>query len=157
MFQTNRAVAGQFRAMADLLAARRENPYRVRAYRRAADVLLSLEEDVARIAQRGGLEEIPGIGGDLAAKITEYLSTGRIRSLEELKEPLPLEVADWTTLPGLSDSLVHYLSARLGIRSLADLETLVQSHLLRTLPGFSATEAELLTAIRARRRGAASA
>lgn len=157
MFQTNRAVAGQFRAMADLLAAHRENPYRVRAYRRAAESLLNLQEDVAHIARRGGLEEIPGIGEDLAGKITEYLSTGNIRALEELKEPLRPEVADWTTLPGLSESLVYYLTARLGIRSLADLETLAQSHLLRTLPGFSATEAELLAAIRARRQGEASA
>jgi DNA polymerase (family 10) len=138
--------------MADLLAARRANPYRVRAYRRAADSLLSLDEDLATLARQDALEEIPNIGRELADKIREFLATGTIRSYEELKTPVPRDVADWVTLPGLSDALVTYLHMRLGIRTLEDLETLVKSHLLRTLPGFTGTEQELLVAIRERQQ-----
>ena len=148
MHEKNRQLAAIFRSMADLLAAQRANPYRVRAYRRAADALLATGEDVAVMAQRGGLEEIKGIGKDLAEKIREFLGTGTIRSHEELKTPLPSEVRTWATLPGLSDSLVTYLYVRLGIRTLPDLEQLVRSHLLRTMPGFSGSEELLLQAIR---------
>lgn len=152
MHQNNQQLATIFRSMADLLAAQQANPYRVRAYRRAADSLLALEEDVAAVSQRGALEDLDGIGTDLAGKIREYLSTGTIRAYESLRIPLPEEVKGWTTLPGLSESLITYLYYKLGIRTLADLEQLVQSHLLRTLPGFSASEELLLQAIQQRAR-----
>ncbi len=147
MQDNNQRLAALFRSMADLLSAQRANPYRVRAYRRAADTLLALEEDVAAVAQRQGLEEIDGIGADLSKKIEEFLETGTIRAYEELKTPLPAEVQNWATLPGLSDSLVTYLYFRLGIRTLKDLEQLIQSHLLRTLPSFAGSEERLLQAV----------
>ncbi|MBX3308270.1 MAG: histidinol-phosphatase [Nitrospira sp.] len=150
MQDNNQRLAALFRSMADLLSAQRANPYRVRAYRRAADALLALEEDVAVVAQRQGLEEIDGIGADLSKKIEEFLETGTIRTYEELKTPLPVEVKNWTTLPGLSDSLVTYLYFRLGIRTLKDLEQLIQSHLLRTLPSFAGSEERLLQAVQQR-------
>ena len=148
MHENNRQLAALFRSMADLLAAQRANPYRIRAYRRAADELLALEEDVAAVAQRQGLEEIEGIGKDLAGKIREFLESGTIRAYEELRTPLPPEVKDWAKLPGLSESLVTYLYFRLGIRTLPDLEQLIRSHLLRTLPGFTGSEDQLLDAVR---------
>ncbi len=150
MQDNNQRLAALFRSMADLLSAQRANPYRVRAYRRAADALLALEEDVATVALRQGLEEIDGIGEDLSKKIKEFLETGTIRAYEELKTPLPAEVKNWATLPGLSDSLVTYLYFRLGIRTLKDLEQLIQSHLLRTLPSFSGSEGRLLQAVQKR-------
>lgn len=150
MQDNNQRLAALFRSMADLLSAQRANPYRVRAYRRAADALQALEEDVATVAQRQGLEEIDGIGTDLSKKIEEFLETGTIRAYEELKTPLPVEVKNWATLPGLSDSLVTYLYFRLGIRTLKDLEQLIQSHLLRTLPSFVGSEERLLKAVQDR-------
>jgi DNA polymerase (family 10) len=150
MPDTNQRLAALFRSMAELLASQRANPYRVRAYRRAAESLLACAEDVAAIARRGTLEEIEGIGKELAQKITEFLETGTVRAYEELKTPLPEDVSGWTTLPGLTASLVTYVYFRLGIRTLADLEQLVRSHLLRTMPGFSGSEEDLLEAIRRR-------
>lgn len=144
-------LAQLFRAMANLLAARRANPYRIRAYRTAADSLLEFSGDLSDLASRRQLQTIPGIGKDLAEKIEEFLATGMIRAHEELKTPLPADVARWASLPGLSEALVSYLYFRLNIRTLADLETLVESHLLRTQPGFSGSEASLLAAIREQR------
>ncbi len=152
MHENNQQLATLFRSMADLLSAQRANPYRVRAYRRAADALLATEEDIAAIAQRHGLKEIAGIGKDLAEKTREFLETGTIRAYEELKMPLPPEVKNWAQLPGLSDSLVSYLYFRLGMRTLTDLEQLVQSHLLRTMPGFSGSEELLLEALQQQTR-----
>jgi DNA polymerase (family 10) len=134
--------------MAELLSTQRANPYRVRAYRRAADAILALEEDITTVARRHELETIEGVGKDLADKINEFLETGTLRSYEELKTPLPAEVKSWVSLPGLSESLVTYLHFRLGLRTLTDLEQLVQSHLLRTMPGFSGSEESLLRAIK---------
>ena len=148
MHANNQRLAELFRSMAELLASQRANPYRVRAYRRAADSLLALEEDVAAVALRGALEEIDGIGKELADKITEFLETGTVRAYAQLKKPLPPDVKSWTQFPGLSESLVAYLYFRLGIRTAADLKQLVQSHLLRTMPGFSGSEDLLLEAIR---------
>jgi len=145
--QNNQRIATLFRSIADLLAAQRANPYRVRAYRRAADSLLLLEEDVAVVASRKQLEEIDGIGKDLAEKIEEFLRTGKIHTLETLKTPLPEQIKAWAQLPGLSESLVTYLYSRLNIQTLADLERLVRSHMLRTVPGFSGSEEVLLQAI----------
>lgn len=150
MKENNQQLATIFRSMADLLSAQRANPYRVRAYRRAADALLTLEEDVAAIAGRQRLEDIDGIGADLAKKIEEFLETGTIRAYEELKTPLPAEVKSWASLPGLSESLVTYLYFRLGIRTLGDLEQITRSHLLRTLPSFSGSEERLLQAVQER-------
>ncbi len=148
MFENNHRVTMLFRAMADVLAAQRANPYRIRAYRRAADAIAAIDEDLAEIATRQALEEIDGIGRDLSDKIMEVLKTGTFQAYEALRTPLPDEVKVWASLPGLTESLVSYLYTRLSIKTLTDLEQLVQSHLLRTIPGFSGSEDRLLHAIR---------
>jgi len=145
--QRNQQIAALFRSIADLLASQRANPYRVRAYRRGADSLLALAEDVADIAQRQALGEIEGVGRDLSEKIEEFLRTGKIQTLDALRTPLPDQVRDWVSLPGLSESLVAYLYGRLNIATLPDLERLVRSHMLRTIPGFAGSEEALLQAI----------
>lgn len=140
-----------FTSMAGLLASKGENPYKVQAYRRAADSLKALPEEIGMLAQRGELRTIPGIGKELSSKIQEFLSTGRIRAYEELKTPLPETVREWVTLPGFSEPIVHDLFFRLGITTWEDLEALAQSHLLKTLPGLEARNEEILEAIRSRR------
>jgi DNA polymerase (family 10) len=147
--QHNQQVATIFRSMAERLAAQRANPYRVRAYRKAADTIEALEEDIADIASRQALENLEGIGKDLAEKIEEFLKTGTIQTYEALRTPLPDAVKAWTQFPGLSESLVAYLYTRLSITTLTDLERLVRSHMLRTVPGFSGSEERLLEAIAA--------
>ncbi len=147
--QHNQQVAAIFRSIAERLATQRANPYRIRAYRKAADTIEALEEDIADVASRQALEDLDGIGRDLAEKIEEFLRTGTIQAYEALRTPLPEAVKTWTQLPGLSESLVAYLYTRLGITTLSDLEQLVRSHLLRTVPGFSGSEERLLEAIAA--------
>jgi len=145
----NQQVAAIFRSIAERLAAQRANPYRVRAYRKAADTIETLEENIADVASRKALEDIDGIGRDLADKIEEFLKTGTIQAYDALRTPLPEAVKAWTQFPGLSESLVAYLYTRLCITTLTDLEQLVRSHLLRTVPGFSGSEERLLEAIAA--------
>ena len=151
MDERNRKLAALFQSLADALAGQDANPHRIRAYRRAAASILNLHEDVAAVAGRGELTTIPGIGRELSAKIEEFLATGTVQPGKTQTVPLPPEIAAWAGLPGLSESLVQHLYGRLGIRTLDDLETLVRSHMLRTLPGFAANEEALLAAIQAKR------
>lgn len=151
MRKGNQDLAALFASMAGLLASKDVNPFKVKAYQRAADSLLYLQEEVGAYAERGELRTIPGIGKELANKIQEYLSTGRIRAYEELKTPLPETVREWVNLPGFSEPIVHDLFFRLGMTTLEDLETLAQSHLLQTLPGLGARSEEILDAIRSKR------
>jgi len=147
----NQDLIAIFLSMAGLLASKGENPYKVKAYRRAADSLKHLQENVRNVAERGELQTLPGIGRELSTKIQEFLSTGRIRAYEELKTPLPQSVQEWVTLPGFSEPIVHDLFFRLGITTWEDLEALAQSHLLQTLPGLGARGEEILEAIRGKR------
>ena len=151
--QVNQGLADLFRSIATLLEAHGHNRYRVRAYQHGAETVRGLDEDISAIATRGELRQLPGIGKELAAKIEEFLATGRIRTYDELSSPLPPEVARWATFPGLTDALVQYLSIRLNIQTLDDLEGLVRSHLLRTLPGVVIDEGLLLEAIAQERAG----
>ena len=144
---SNHTLANLFLSMAELLKRNGENPYRIRAYRRAADTIANLESPIAEVAQAGELRTLPGIGKDLEAKIREFVETGAIKAYEELKTPLPPAIHDWIDLPGFSDPIVHDLYYRLGIRTLDDLETLARSHMLRTRPGVRVTADELLSAI----------
>jgi DNA polymerase (family 10) len=149
MYERNRQLADLFRSMADSLADQDANPHRIRAYRRAAVSITNLHEDIAGIAGRGELQAIPGIGRELAAKIEEFLATGAVHARPAASVPLPPDIAAWASLPGLSEGLVRHLYGRLGIRTLDDLEMLVRSHMLRTLPGAAVNEDALLVAIQA--------
>jgi DNA polymerase (family 10) len=171
MTETNRRLTTLFNSMADLLAAQSDkiraegfragklgvdrssdapgiNPHRIKAYRRAAATIASLSEDIGVVAARGELQQLSGIGRELSAKIEEFLRTGTIRAYEELTRPLPSEVRRWCHLPGFSEPLVQQLYHRLGIQTIQDLETLVRSHFLRTLPGVTITEEAVLEALR---------
>ena len=80
MHQTNITLANLFLTMAELLQKEETNPFRVRAYRRAAFTLAGLDEPIEDIAQRGDIETLANIGKDLAGKIREYLDTNTIRA-----------------------------------------------------------------------------
>jgi DNA polymerase (family 10) len=152
MYGRNRQLAALFESIADSLTEQDANPHRIRAYRRAATSMLNLHEDIAAVAKRGELQKIPGIGRELSAKIEDFLATGTVQPLDARAAPLPPDIASWTGLPGLSEGLVRHLYGRLGIRTLDDLEALVRSHMLRTLPGVAVDEDALLAAIQARRK-----
>ena len=148
MLSINHQLANLFITMGELLTQQGANPHRIRAYKRAADTIAHLKEDVTEVAKRGDLQDLPGIGKDLSNKILEFIKTGTIKSYQELTTPLPEGVQSWVTLPGMTEPVVNDLYFRLGIQTLDDLETLVRSHMLRSRPGMTATTEELLAAIR---------
>lgn len=131
----NFEIARAFNEIADLLELKDENIFRIRAYRRAAQNLESLAEDIASVAERGGLEQIPGIGKDLALKIQEYLRTGRIADLEQLRQEIPPGVVTLMNLPSVGPKTAKLLYEKLGVDSVEKLEALARTGKLVGLPG----------------------
>jgi DNA polymerase (family 10) len=129
-------IAAQLNRMADLLELRGENLFRIRAYRRAAQNLESFTGDLEALADAGRLQELSGIGKDLADKITEFLRTGAIAAVEHVARTIAPGVLTLMEVPGVGPKTAKLLNERLGIASLEELEAAVQSHRLRTLPGF---------------------
>ena len=149
-------LAARFHRMADLLDYCGENPFRVRAYRRAAQNLLSFSGDLEALAAAGRLTEISGIGRDLAQKIAEFLKTGRIAALARLERGVPKGVLELVTVPGVGPKTARILCERLRITTLRELETALRQHRLLALPGFQATkEANILKGLEIVKRGRA--
>jgi DNA polymerase (family 10) len=144
----NFEVARLFDLMADVLELQGANPFRIRAYRRAAQNVESLTEDVAALAREGRLDGVPGIGKDLAGKIVEYLETGKVREIEAAKRHVPAGVVALLDVPGIGPKTAKLLYEREGVRSVARLEALARAGRLRGLPGIQAkTEENILRGI----------
>jgi DNA polymerase (family X) len=111
----NFELARLFDLMADILEIKEENPFRIRAYRRAAQNLETLTEDVEALAREERLEEIPGVGKDLAGKILEYLRTGRVKDVEAAKRGIPGGVVDLMHVPGIGPKTAKLLYENEGI------------------------------------------
>jgi DNA polymerase (family 10) len=143
----NLAIVWELRRLAAELDRQQANPFRIRAYRRAADAIARLPEDAAAVARRGELIRIKGIGADLAKRIEAYCERGTMSTGAEGEELLPAAIANWASLPGFTTSILRYLHDRLQIRTLDDLEALVRSRFLRTLPDITAADEAILEEI----------
>ncbi|HHP50459.1 MAG TPA: DNA polymerase/3'-5' exonuclease PolX [Moorella mulderi] len=145
---TNLELAWALKEMGDLLDIKGEEPYKVRAYHRAAQAIENLEEEVATIYARGDLEKIPGIGKNLAKKIAELLETGRSSFLENLRREVPPGLRDMLAIPGIGSRTVRQIYQSLGITALEELEKAVKEKRLRNIPGIgSKTELAILRGI----------
>jgi DNA polymerase (family 10) len=150
----NFEVARQFDLMGDVLELKGENPFRIRAYRRAARNLEALTEDVEVLAREDRLEDIPGIGADLAGKIQEYLRTGRVAEIAAASKGIPRGVVELMNVPGIGPKMAKVLYERQRITSVNQLEKLAREGNLRGLPGIQAkTEQNILKGIRLVRAG----
>jgi DNA polymerase (family 10) len=145
----NAEIAAMFDQAAELLEIKGDNPFRTRAYRRAARVIEGLPKSVTSLLKAGeDLAELPGIGKDLAGKIAAIVSTGKFDLLDTLKRQLPGDLGAIAALPGLGPKRVKLLYDKLGIRSIEDLHRAVKAGRLRELRGFGAkSEAKLLAAL----------
>lgn len=143
----NAEIAAMSDQVAELMEIKGDNPFRCRAYRRAARTVEALPKSVASLLKAGeDLTELPGIGKDLASKIAGIVATGKFDVLEELKRELPGELGDMASLPGLGPKRVKLLYDKLGIRTIGDLRRAIQSGRLSELRGFGPKSEEKLLA-----------
>lgn len=146
LIMTNKEIAATFDLIGDLLEFQNANPFRVRAYRNASRTIGDLSEPVAEIARDSerNLTEIDGIGKDLAEKITQLVTTGEIKQLEELKAQVPTSVLALLRVPGMGPKKAAVLFKELGIETLEQLRTACEQQQVRNLKGFGAKTEETI-------------
>src|SRR2546425_5876640 len=132
----NLEIASVFNQIADLLEIQGANPFRIRAYRRAALNIEGLADNVETLSLGGSLDKIPGIGSDLAGKIDEYLRTGTIEFHEQLKREVPLGLARMVEIPSVGPKTAKEIYDRFRIEAIEDLEALCKTDKLLSVPGF---------------------
>jgi DNA polymerase (family 10) len=147
----NLAVAAAFRGVAEQLERDGANPFRIRAYLRAATTLEQLRDDLAALTAAGRLQEIRGIGRDLAAKIAQFIETGAItsaplapggtggrrpRESAGAAPPPVTTIPSFLHIPGVTPAAARFLHFDLGIETPDDLLRMARSRLLRTVAGF---------------------
>lgn len=136
----NAQVAAAFDEIADLLELQDANPFRVRAYRNAARTLLSWPEEMADLLAQGrDLDDLPGVGADLAGKIQEVVQRGSCDQLDELRARFPRGITELLRIPGLGPKRVHMLYHELGVRSPSQLLSAARDGRIRALRGFGET------------------
>ena len=132
----NADIADAFDELGDLLSLQGENPFRIRAYRRAARIVRSLPRELAELKTVSDYDAIPGIGRDLAAKIAELVKSGRIKALEKLRREVPSGVRDLLGLPGMGPARVRALMTTLNVKNREDLARALAAGRIGLVRGF---------------------
>ena len=133
----NDDIANLFDKVAELLELEGANPYRIRAYRTAGQLVRDLEKPVAlMVVQHEDLTRLPGIGKDLAGKIEEVVRTGSLSVLVKLEERTPTVLVELLQIPGLGPKRAERLYQELGITTLSGLRAAAREGQIRELPGF---------------------
>ncbi len=130
----NTEIARVFNEIADLLELKGDNPFRIRAYRRAALNVEGMTQDLATLSEEE-LGALPGIGKDLASKVREQVATGRIDVHEALKKEIPAGLLDILRVPGVGPKTAKLLFEKRGVKSIGELEALAREGKLAGLPG----------------------
>ncbi|HEX7101289.1 MAG TPA: DNA polymerase/3'-5' exonuclease PolX [Nitrolancea sp.] len=144
----NKALADRLKMFADLSEIKGENPFRLIAYRRAADTLDELEESVEQLVREDRLTDVPGIGTGIAATLKEIVETGDWNALDELQDEVPSTLLTMLDIPGVGTKSVTRFYHELGITDLVQLEACARQGEIRKLKGFGAKqEARILDGI----------
>jgi len=134
----NHTIAERLRETAWLLEQQGANPFRVNAYRKAADVIQSLGRELAVVFQEEGCRGLlrpEGIGPQIAGAIVEMLRTGRWMQLERLRGTLDPE-ALFSSVPGIGPKLARLVMDSLNIDTLEAFEIAAYDGRLATVPRF---------------------
>jgi DNA polymerase (family 10) len=143
----NQKVADELYQIGEILTIKGDR-FRSRAYNMAAQRVTALTEDIVSIADRGELEEIPGVGESIAMVIQEIIETGQSIVLEQLRDSLPKGVLQIIEVEGIGPKIAMRLNEELGITNLEELEQAAKDQKIRELKGFGAKkEKNILTAI----------
>ena len=143
----NQLVAAILDQVADLMEIEAVD-FRTKAYRRAAHTVDTLSEDIKDIKNEGRLQELPGIGAKIAAKIDEIVETGKLKYLDNLKKEFPVDYDALMAVEGLGPRSIKQLYNELCIKNLDDLEKNAKRHRIRRLKGMGdKTEKKILVNI----------
>ncbi|MBT4651203.1 DNA polymerase/3'-5' exonuclease PolX [Candidatus Woesearchaeota archaeon] len=114
------------------------------AYRKAAQGVEFLSEDIEEVYKRGELQEIPGVGEHIAKKIEEIIKTGKLKYYNKLKKEVKIDIEGLKSIPGLGPKKIIQLYKKLKIKNLKDLEKAIKKNKLQTISGFGKETEKLL-------------
>ena len=141
----NQTIAERFNRLADLMEIRGDDPFRVRSYRNAADMIETWPAPVSRIAREGGakaLQELPGVGKAISGKIVELVEKGTFDAWEKLTEETPETVLDLLRVGGVGRKTAALLHQKFKIASIDDLKKFVAGGGLELVDGVGEKSAE---------------
>jgi DNA polymerase (family X) len=121
--------------------------FKIRSYKRASEVIANLSSNLEKIYEEQGLKglmQIPSIGRAIALKIEEYLTTGKIRYLDELKSKTDIDIDGFYGLEGIGPRTIKTVYDNLGIRDVSGLEKAASEGKLRNVSGFSEKKEEMI-------------
>ncbi len=152
----NIEIARALRDVADLLEIKGANPFRIRAYRNAAETVEDHGTPLRRLVEDDAdLTDLPGIGKDMSAHISALLESGELPLLAELAREVPLSLIELTRLPGLGAKRTKKLWEELGVETLDDLKSAAESGRIEGVAGFGKkTQEKILGSIERYRRSA---
>src|ERR1044071_5268431 len=146
-------VALLLREFGQRTALRGGNPYRSKAYTRAAENLFALTEPLEDLVAEGRLTEIPGVGDAIADIITKIHKTGNHPSLQSMRTEILVGALEMLNIPGLRPDKVLKIYKELGISSLDELEKAANEDRLKPVKGLGAAlQAKILQGIEIRRK-----
>lgn len=134
------AIARRFRQIADILEIQGENPFKVRAYRTAADTIDQLEDPLVDIDGRGALGDLSGFGPAIVAKTRDFLATGTTALWERVKDAVPPGVVALAGVPGVGPKAAKLLHESLGVDSIEAADAAAAEGRIQALPGYGAAK-----------------
>lgn len=142
----NREIADVFQEMARLLEIKEGNPFRIRSFERAAQIIEDLPEEVEDLLKEHPkkLESISGIGPGTISRIHEIVQTGACRDLEDLRAEVPPSLLQLLELQNLGPRKVYRLWKELGITNLVELEKALEAGKVQRISGMGEKSAEKL-------------
>jgi len=140
----NTLVAQVLETIADLEEIKGEEAYKAPSYRRAAAYIHKMSEPIEDIAGEGNLQELPGVGKNIAAKIVDILERGTTKRLEKLLTEIPATLLNLLAIEGLGPKTASRLYKEAGVETLGDLEAALRDGRLSSLRGFGQKRVEVL-------------
>jgi DNA polymerase (family 10) len=145
---TNQELAAIFDHIANILDIQGENPFKVRAYKRAVQTLENLTVQLATPEDLNKLGKLPGIGEAIAKKIKELLETGKLKYYEELKKSEYAPLVEFLKIPGIGPKHAKLIYDSLKIKTITELEKAAKQGKLRGLFGLGEkTEENILKGV----------
>lgn len=146
---TNEEIAARLEELAEILEISGENPFKVRAYQKAAQRIRLLDRSIADMVEEGCEKiKVPGIGERICAQIITLVKTGILPALEEAVKKVPPGIIELTRIPGVGPKTALILFEKLGVTNISELEKALKEGKLHQIKGIgSKTIAKIRNAL----------
>lgn len=134
---SNPEIAEIFRRIAALMELRHDDPFKIRSYRAASELIDELTTPLSDLAEKGGaaeLRKLPGIGEAISRKIIDILNTGTTKLYEDLKAEIPVTTLDLLSIDGIGMKTLEVLREQFQLTNLDDFAKFVAGGGLESVP-----------------------